>query len=139
MTCNAKRFRASMTYNPNKLFRANTTYNPNKLFRGTMTYNPNKLFGATMTYNLNKLFRANMTFNPNKIFRANMIHQNSNQRIVMRIPSTYDYQIFFLIIDYAFSTHLWTGNSLEHIYLYCILHIPHVYNKTISFHHYSLL
>jgi hypothetical protein len=83
-----------------------------------------------MTYNPNKLIRANMTFNPNKIFRANMIHQNSNQRIVMRIPSTYDYQIFFLIIDYAFSTHLWTGNSLEHIYLYCILHIPHVYNKT---------
>ena len=95
-----------------------------------MTYNLNKLFRANMTYNPNKLFLANMTFNPNKIFRANMIHLNSNQRIIMRIPSTYDYQIFFLIIDYAVSTHFWTGNRLEHIYLYCTLHIPHVYNKT---------
>ena len=110
-----KRFRATMTYNPNKLFQATMTYNPNKLFRATMTYNPNKLFRANMTYNPNKPFRANMTFNPNKIFRANMIHRNSNQRIIMRIPSTYDYQIFFLVIEYAFSIHFWTGNSLEHI------------------------
>jgi len=61
---------------------------------------------------------------------SHMIHRNSNRRIIMRIPSTYDYQIFFLIIDYAFSTHFWTGDILEHIYLYWTLHIPHVYNKT---------
>jgi hypothetical protein len=58
------------------------------------------------------------SYNPNKNFGANMIHQNSNRCIIMRIPSTYDQTLsdLFLIIDYAFLTHCWTGNSLEHIY-----------------------
>jgi hypothetical protein len=102
--------------------------NCNIYFRANMTCNA-KPFRATMTYNPNKPFRGTMTYSPNKPFRATMIHWNSNRRIIMRIPSTYDYRIFFLIIDYAFSIHIWTGNSLEQIYLYCTLQIPHVHNK----------
>ena len=101
------------------------------IFRANMTYNPNKLFRANMTYNPNKLFRASMTYNPNKNIGASTKHQNSNRRIIMRIPSTYDQTLsdLFLIIDYAFLTHCWAGNSLEHIYLYCTLQIQHVYSK----------
>jgi hypothetical protein len=98
--------------------------------------NCNIYFRANMTCNA-KRFRENMTYNKSLLGLYVMVARKSLLGLYVMVPRNSLLGLYVMVprssllgIDYAVSTHFWTGNRLEHIYLYCTLHIPHVYNKT---------